>query len=270
MKRFFCLILAWALMLSWLPAHAETNGPVWFVRSEKSDTPAPLYAALEETGVPLGVLYAGTEVEMLQEAPDGWAHIGLCSVEGYMRLERLEAPASGTPAYRPPLALLQEGQEPEMRLPKKGSGDTYLNRYDPAWVLGRFGNEYLVRTETWISESETGYVLGFVPVSAFIEGPLQSASTLASALRDTALYHWPAPDRPEPTGDILPQGAAFTVVSGCGSFPDEGAEWYLTQDDQYLCILTYTPDGTAYANWVRLEDVWVDPGLFLPEIMNLG
>ncbi len=270
-KTILLLFAALLLCGSLLPGMAEDGAKPCFLNSGSAEETVPLYAEPGSGSPLIGALFSGAEAEALGEARDGWTRIRVHDVEGYVLSDCLEYPPSGVPNFRPPMRPMKDGASLVLSASVNGGAESaVLTPYDPAWILGRFGDAYLMRVETWISESETGILLGYAPVSAFEAGTIKSASTLGYALRNAPLYHWPAPDRPEPTGETLPKDAAFTIVSGRAATIGEREHWYLTPDDQYLCVVTYTPDGTPYLNWVRMEDVGFDPGLMLPEIMSLG
>lgn len=272
MKKLLSFLMAgWLILGGWMPASAESIGQSWFINSGDAEKTVPLYEGPGKAEPPIGALFSGTEVIYLENTSDGWVHVQVADLDAYIEAQYLDRSAAGVSYFRPPMQPMKEGATADICFSiNGGQADAVLTAYDPAWILGIFGDQYLVQFETWISENETGMLVGYAPASAFEEGKLKSASTLGFALRDAPTYHWPVPDRPEPTGDRMPKGATFTIVSGRVSSSSERENGYLIPEDHYLRVLVYDPDGTAYTVWLGIEDVSFDPGLMLPEIMSLG
>ena len=240
-------------------ATVDGNGQTVNIREEPS-----LDAAI------LGEYFSGVVVRRLFDnhmAGDGWDKVRVGSVVGYMKEDYLDYSSAGVFPWRAPMAELKEHDCAIWDY----ALDSTIDLYTPFCILGRFGDRYQVRCETWLDEANCGYAYGFISVDSVKTKPQRSVSTRGVTKEDTFLYS------SDQEGNLtawqeVPKGTQVMISHAIGeTVPSDGFfSEYVYPEAAYLSVEVSLSAGSLTYGYLPIDAVSYDPGLNYPESMTLG
>lgn len=236
-----------------------------------ADETVNLRAAPSLNGQVLGKLFSGVRLSRLFDdhvVNDGWDRVRVGNMVGYIQEKFVDYSSAGCPSFRPPMTELKERNTPLYADAGRKEPCGTIDIYDPFCVLGVFGGSYLVRMETWLSDSERGYEYGFLAVGDVTARPTASATTTGTLRQDTSLY-WRDGDGEELRMIRTLEKGQVVFIFGCADGQGNFVSEYVTPDAAYLEV-EISVDDSDWSGYVPAGAVEYDPYLRYPESMTLG